>query len=209
MGEVAELTQKLSQSIAQGKGTECRATLEKLRSLDSRFEATLTLQRAQCEMIAGQCETGRGVLRRMFAEQTRLSPGQADRSVESIASQYCQEHQLTPHEQVQRAGTLLTQGAYTEARNDCAQNVAKMKKALKQLKPRDADDRTAETWGRSLFMTGAACHARAGDCAAAWKVFKAEYPVATLAKIPAAQRDRVLSDSFASLVPRCKNPSTP
>jgi hypothetical protein len=208
-GELALLTQSLSRNIAQKNGAGCQDDLAKLRVLDAAFESTLTVQRAQCEMVAGRCKEGSAELTRYFAQQSNLSPAQADRSVEQFAIMHCEEKQLSDRQRLMRAAQLLSQGAYTEDRTDCAENIAKVKSLVKKVKPTRPDDNTAENWNKSLFVTGANCYARTGNCAAAWKVYQAEYPKAGLAKLDAATRRKVLESGFESVVSRCKGATHP
>ncbi len=208
-GELAQLTQSLTGNIAQRNAKGCQADLAKIRTLDARYESTLVVQRAQCDMVSGRCRKGRAGVTQYFAQQTNLSADQADKAVEMMTTQYCPESKMTKREQLSRAAQLLSRGAYVESRLDCEQNIAKVRKLSKQVKPRNPDDQTAENWRKSLFHMGASCYARAGNCTAAWKVFKAEYPKAKLSKLKPDMRQKIMKQAFSAMVKRCKGAPLP
>ena len=208
-GELAQLQQSLARNIAQRNAKGCQGDLAKLRGLDARYESTLVMQRAQCDMVSGRCKAGRAGMTQFFAQQTNMSAEQADRSVEMMTTQYCPESKMTKREQLSRAAQLLSRGAYSENRLDCGQNIAKVKRLSKQVKPRGPNDTTTTNWQKSLFHMGANCYARTGNCTAAWKVFKAEYPTTNLAKLKPDTREKVLKQTFGALVRRCKDAPLP
>lgn len=208
-GELALITQSLAAHIAKHDAAGCQDDLAKLRALDPALESTLVMYRAQCEMISGRCKDGAALLTQYFAQQTRLSAEQADRSVEQIAIMHCEEKQLSDRQRLMRAAQQLSQGAYIEDRTDCAENIAKVRALVKKVKPARPDDNTAANWEKSLFHTGANCYARTGNCTAAWKVFEAEYPKANLTKLDPAMRQKIMKQTFGSLVSRCKDTTLP
>ena len=73
------------------------------------------------------------------------------------------------------------------------------------MPPRDADDHQVSSGGQALFHTAASCHARAGDCKGALRIYRELFPASGLSSIAdAAQRDKIVRDSFESSIERCK-----
>ena len=56
---------------------------------------------------------------------------------------------------------------------------------------------------KALFHTGAACLARAGDCKAAFVVYRDEFP-SPMGQLSEKDRRSVIEKSFRSSIERCK-----
>ena len=80
-----------------------------------------------------------------------------------------------------------------------------MKKLAPQVKPKDDEDTQVKDGPKQVYHIAANCMARAGDCAAAKKVFDDAYPNEILATVKdPATKTKIKGDNFNSLVGKCK-----
>lgn len=166
---------KAKMNAKDGKG--CLAELDAHDKLDPRPGGLSTnpssgppaLFRAQCLMLAGQCDAGRTLFRKAYGAQyaATTTPEQVDTITTSHVALWCQGGTMTPQEQYEQAANELTQGAYytTKKPAECKaafERVLSTYKAAQPGKPYNAG------------LTGAAvqCMARAGDCEGAKQLYQ-------------------------------------
>ena len=98
-------------------------------------------------------------------------------------------------------------GAYVDRKDPafCRERLETVRRLAPVVKPESPDDSQLVSGPKALFQTAAACFARAGDCASAWKAYRDEYPPDALASIKdARQKDQIVRAAFDSTVERCK-----
>jgi hypothetical protein len=128
-----------------------------------------------------------------------LGPEMLDRSVDSMASLYCQGAALEPRDALLKAAMALNQGAYmsTTTSAACQAAVDTVKRLLPVVKPRSPDDSQVTQAPAILRAAGPECLARAGDCEGAWRVFHDAW----LAE--KAWDEPTLRTMFGNVVKRC------
>lgn len=205
LGDVAVLVQGANRKMLHDDGKGCLDELDKLKALDPKLESTLVVIRAQCEMLAGRCQAGKAALLDYYVREINLSPEVAKTSVESIASMRCRGGDETDRDRLLRALRELTDGAYMSTRSDCAANVELVKRLLPKVPPNGPDDSQVNSAPKALFHTAAACLARAGDCKAAFRVYRDEFPKTGMDKLSEKDRSSMIEKSFRSGIERCKD----
>lgn len=169
--------------------------------------AAFAMIRAQCLMVAGMCPAGKDLLRKSLEANPgpMSSPEQIDKHVEALGTLHCQGS-LSPREQLLQALNTLQQGAYMTKKDvaTCQAAIATVKKLGPQVKPKDDEDTQVIHGPKQVYTTGANCLARAGDCAAAKKVYVDGFP-SDLSKVKdQATKDKIITSSFESVVQKCK-----
>lgn len=205
LGEVAVLMQAANRKLMHDDGKGCLEELDRLKALDPKLESTLVGIRAQCEMLSGRCQAGKQALTDYYVRELNMAPELAKTSVEGVASMRCRGGDETDRDRLLRALRELVDGAYVTTRSDCAANVKRVKALLPKVPPSGPDDSQVNSSPKALFHTGAACLARAGDCKAAFQVYREEFPSGGLEKLPERERRAVLEKSFRSGIERCKD----
>jgi hypothetical protein len=165
--------------------------------------------RADCLMLAGQCDTGKALLRKAIAATKGgdMGPDQIDRTTDAEAAQYCGGGSMSDRDQFLKAKNTLTMGglgAQKKTAAECSAALDTFMKLRTSVKPKDASDNLVpEKPLDSIGMPGPNCFALAGDCDGAFKAFKQindakgpndGYKIAT---------DKVRT-SFEGIVPTCK-----
>ena len=207
LGDVAVLVQAANRKMMHDDGKGCLAELDKLKQMDPKLEGTLVAIRAQCEMLAGHCQSGKQMLTDYYVREMNMSSETARTSVEAIASMRCRGGDETDRDRLLRALRELVDGAYMNTRSDCAANLRLVKELLPKVPPNGPDDSQINSSPKALFHTAAACFARAGDCKSAYKAYSDEFPSAGLDKLPEKERRSVIEKSFRSGIERCKDAS--
>jgi hypothetical protein len=156
-------------------------------------------------MLAGRCQAGKQALTDYYVREMNMNPDLARTSVESIASLRCRGGDETDRDRLLRALRELVDGAYISTRSDCTANLKLVKELLPRVPPNGPDDTQITASPKALFHTGAACLARAGDCKAAFQVYRDEFPSAGMSKLPEAERRAVIEKSFRAGIERCKD----
>jgi hypothetical protein len=203
LGEVALIAQAANRKMLHDDGKGCLAELDRLKQLDAKFESTMVSIRAQCEMLVGRCQAGKQALLDYYVREMNMSPEIAKTSVEGIASMRCRGGDETDRDRLLRALRELTDGAYMNTRSDCAENIARVKQLVPRVPPTGPDDSQVTSSPKALFHTGAACLARAGDCKAAFVVYRDEFP-SPMGQLSEKDRRSVIEKSFRSSIERCK-----
>ncbi len=170
-----------------GKG--CLAELDAHDKLDARpmgmstnpTAAWSAMVRAQCLMLAGQCEAGKILFRKAWSAQ---NPGEDASRTDTIVGVYagknCQGN-MSPRDEFLKARMTLQDGAWTKTLDvaTCTNAYKTIMRLKDTVKPKDEDDALLKD--PLMFMMTAApnCLAKAGDCNAAftayWEIAKEHY----------------------------------
>ncbi|HEY0134669.1 MAG TPA: hypothetical protein VGB85_11330, partial [Nannocystis sp.] len=94
--DAQELIESATRKMNHDDGTGCISDLDAYDRLAPRRKSsdpqnTLAITRAQCMMLAGQCDSGKGLLRGAYENTAaaKWGPEQLERSVEALASMHC------------------------------------------------------------------------------------------------------------------------
>lgn len=201
--QLSALLDGAQKKSAKRDGRGCLADLDAAAKLDPVTVGRMDSLRAQCTMLAGRCDDGKALVRRYMAENTDLLPEQITSAVDGYASMYC-EGKMSDRDALLRASMQLTRGAYQGniGIRACEQASATVARLVTTVRPRDDDDHQIASLPEHWHFTAAACFARAGDCAAAWRVFDGNFKIAAGTDprfVPEIKRT-----TFDSVVPKCK-----
>ena len=167
--------------------------------------------RGQCLMLAGQCDAGRTHLRKSMemTQGASSSPEQIDRIVEALAGRHCQGGNMNPRDQFIKAMMELQQGtSQTKSAATCSSAYNTVRRLTPQVKPKNEDDnRFIIDAPKVLYHMASNCLARAGDCAAARRVFNESYPAESLANVKDPKlKETIMKSTFDLLVTKCATP---
>lgn len=202
--EIEELTYNVSRKIAKRDAT-CVADFERLGEIAPKVQRRMAFSHGQCLMVAGKCEAGTAMVRKEMLETTEIGPTQVDRAMDTYVSMYC-SGPLDERGELLRALTQLQKGGYQEnigirACTDAAKTISRLKG---RVRPKDDEDHQVKTIGDTFGPMGAACFARAGDCASAWRIYNDEFVATHLASIADPKiRAETARQTFDSMVPKC------
>jgi hypothetical protein len=165
-------------------GAGCIADLDQHDKLDPRPEylstgGYLASTRAQCLMLAGQCATGKALLRKYYEKVLagQAGPDAVDRAVDQGAAQYCQGGTMTPRDRMLKAMGDLDRGANIKTDvASCMRAYQVLKDLAPTVKPIDDADWQVKRAGQFIRSMTVACLAVAGDCEQAWAIFQKEPP---------------------------------
>lgn len=205
--DLGELVASASRKMMHGDGKGCLEDLDKAAALDPKLDARLAVSRGQCEMLVGECQQGKARVAKWYEVETAMTPERAAATAESLASMRCRAGDSTDRDRLLAALYDLSDGAYMNKRDNafCKQRVEIIRDLLPKVPPKDADDSQIRGGGQALFYTAAACYARAGDCKAAYSIYRELFPASGLSAISdPKQREKVVRDSFESSIERCK-----
>ena len=143
--------------------------------LSTNAASPMAMTRAMCLMLASQCPAGKALYRQALLDNAgaTMGPEVVDRSVDSVASLYCEGGALAPRDELLRALMELSRGAYM-SRTDaaaCQRAYATAKRLLPTVPPRDDDDSQIKQARDAVRVSAPECLARAGDCDGARAVF--------------------------------------
>ena len=204
-GEIAELGASANRKMLHHDGKGCLEDLDKIKAHAPKLAKTMTALRAQCQMLAGDCQAGKKLLAGYYVRQMNMAPDRAHRTAESIGSMRCRGADMTERDKLLRALWEISDGAFMNSRKDCEKNIALVRQLSDKVKPKGPDDGQVKGGPRALFHNGAACLARAQDCAGAWRVWQENYPGDALSKLSETQRREVMAKGFRSSIERCKD----
>ncbi len=204
-GEIAELGASANRKMLHDDGKGCLEDLDKLKAHAPKLAKTMSALRAQCQMLAGDCQAGKKLLAGYYVRQMNMAPDRAHRTAESIGSMRCRGTDMTERDKLLRALWEISDGAFMNSRKDCDKNIALVRQLSAKVKPNGPDDGQVKGGPRALFHNGAACLARAKDCAGAWRVWQENYPGDALSKLSETQRREVMAKGFRSSIERCKD----
>ena len=217
MGEQAQALLQSAQAKYNAKdGAGCLAELDAVARIEPKFDSTdpnngVAMIRAQCLMLAGQCDAGK-VLARKVQEKGPLAdygPEMIDKSVEGLASAMCQG-KMGDRDAVLKALRTLQMGAGAKKEDPkvCQASFQTVEKLHRKVKPKDAEDREIAELHESLDRAKnylAMCMGRGGDCKGAAKIH-AELNAKSYERVAdQAQREEMLRNAFHAMVPTCKD----
>jgi hypothetical protein len=201
------------QKLASRDGKGCLSELDSYDKLEPKRKSTdpkvpYSQYRAWCTMLAGKCDPGKALLRKMMENLggVQQGPEAIDKSVEFMATQYCQG-KLSPRDELLQGFMALSMNSSSgkpklELCDTAYKQVTKNRAAVK---PKDDEDHQIIQASRDLYAIAPGCFGRAGDCDRAWKVFKDEYPAERRDAVQdPAQREPVMRQVFESMVAKCK-----
>jgi hypothetical protein len=152
-----------------GKG--CLAELDTVDKLEPKRQSTDPKQshstyRAQCLMIAGQCDAGKALLRKSYenTSMANFGPAQIDKSVQTMASLHCQG-KLSPRDELLKAFMDLSM-ANSNTKVMSAQECEAAYKLIvkhKDVQPADDEDVQVIAAKRDHYAWVPGCFSRAGD----------------------------------------------
>lgn len=185
-----------------GKG--CLAELDAHDQLDPRPNGLSTnaasgppaLFRAQCLMLAGQCDAGRTLFRKAYGAQyaATTTPEQVDTITQQTVATWCQGGKMTPAEEYDQATNELSQGAYYTKKTP-AQCKAAFDKVLALY------EKAGKPWNVGLTGAAAQCMGRAGDCEGAKALYQRGLDEDPETK---AKGIKVNPGMLGAVVPECK-----
>ena len=194
-------------------GAGCLSDLDAYDRLSPRRKSsdpqnTLAMTRAQCVMLAGQCDSGKTLLRAAYGNTAMASygPEQLERSVESLASMHCRG-KMSPRDELLQGSMRLSIGANLKRMTvgECDAAYQQVRRNRDAVQPHDDEDHQVITAKRDLYAIAPGCFGRAGDCTAARRVFNENFPADRLKDVqdPKARADAATS-IFEAMVQKCK-----
>ena len=199
-----------------GKG--CLKELDAHAKLDPKHDSqdpksSFAFVRAQCLMLSGKCDAGKGLMRKAFQNGPQAQYGDEfiDKGVEGMTGMYCQG-KMNDRDTLLKAYNELIMAASTTKKDVkyCDEKWATIQKVAKKVKPKDGEDynviQAQDT--KRLKLQLQLCYARAGDCDKAWKGYKADMLSTTDPKTVTYYEenggiDKLVRPSFDSIFKKC------
>jgi len=203
-----------------GDGKSCLDELDKHDALDPRPQGLsknpgagkIAGLRAECLMLAGQCDAGKALFRKAVATSATsggpVGAEHIDRMTDAEAAQYCTGNALSERDKYLRAiGDMQKGGLGLQPKTvaECQAAFDTFMQLRTRVTRKDASDTMIpEKPLTAVGMAAPTCFAKAGDCESAYKAFKALND----AKGPddgwRATNDKQLRTGFDGVVPTCK-----
>jgi hypothetical protein len=207
------------QKLAARDGKGCLAELDAHDELDPDHKSTdpkvaFSLNRAQCIMLAGQCDAGKDLVRRRAdndAMARQLGPEHTTKWVEATAMMYCQGDSMSDRDRLLQALYQLQIAAYQTRKNAayCEERWKTIAELLPKVEPRDADDMQIINAESALFGMVPMCFQRAGDCARAFAAWKEVIPERTREHYAQIEDPQRLAETqrrdFENMARKCKD----
>jgi len=208
-GDVATLIASANRKMFHEDGDGCLADLGKAAKLEPKLAERLLLVRAQCMMLTGKCQEGKGAIVQWYRREMNLSKERAEHIAESMASLRCRAGDSTERDQLLRAFQELSHGAFldTQTVEYCKERVRVARRLAPRVPSDGPDDKNLAAQSRALYHTAAQCLARAGSCDEAWKAFRDNFPEKVLDPMPTVKRSQMIREMFESSVGRCAEPA--
>lgn len=128
--------------------------------------------RAACLLMTGQCDAGRELYTKSYAKMG-VAPATIDMLVSDNVAKMCRGKGMTPREELVRAAATLHDGAFTKTEPKACRDAYDAAQRLKsQVKWAADSDVNLMLLPETLGERAPACFARAGDCKAAFDVYK-------------------------------------
>ena len=203
--------------IASGDGKGCVAELDLHDKLDSKHKSSdpktgFGFVRAQCLMLAGDCNGGKSLLRRSAEQAPNMKDAdgaQIDRLVDQYVGSYCQGKK-SGRDALLAAIDTLSKGVQSTkvGLQGCTDALATVEKLKKTVKPRDAEDWDIVNLERNLPAFAAGCLGRNGDCKLAMKWMKKTMSKTEVANFDAepdpTKRAALYEDLLGNFAIKCK-----
>ncbi|MCC6214387.1 MAG: hypothetical protein IT376_05935 [Polyangiaceae bacterium] len=199
------------QKQAAKDGKACLQELDAHDRLDPTHQSTnprggMGYLRAQCLMLAGQCDAGKELARKVAEGAGGFEgPERVEKFVDALVMMYCQG-KMSDRDTILRALKDLQDGAYMAKKPVafCQAAYATVQRLRGKVKPKDEDDAQIVNLDRNLYQLAASCFGRAEDCATAYRVYEEGYPLINADKLDAATKQKIIRGAFESSVPKCK-----
>jgi len=206
-----------NRKLGAGDGKGCLKELDAHDKLNAKRKSSdpksgFGFIRAQCVMLAGQCDAGKVMLRKSTEQAPQmkdLGPEHIDRMVESYSSRWCQG-KMSDRDTLLKAITALQMGGQNSSFGikGCSEALATIKKLKGKVKPKDGEDYQLISLDGSLTAYAAGCFGKNGDCKLAMKEMQATFDPGRkkqLESIPdPAIRDKTWNDLLGAYAPKCK-----
>lgn len=212
-----ELLAAATRKAGKGDGAGCLADLDRAKAIDGRprvdsenAESPYAHMRAQCLMLAGQCDAGKQLARKALDNGmlARWGPEQIEKSVEAHAAMYCRGR-MSDRDALLQSLMELQHGAYMTRKDVrfCDSHYERVKRLRTRVKPRNEDDTQVIHLDPSLVSLVPACYQRAGDCKKAWSAYQETVQHAhshVYAKMDPRTRQQALRTGFDAMISKCK-----
>src|SRR5690606_2808514 len=111
--------------------------------------------RGRCEVLVGECQTGKKRIADWYVKETAATPARAAIMAESMASMRCRGGDSTERDRLLRAIYELSDGAYVNARKPafCEERIKTIRTLGPKVPPRDIDDTQISGGQQALFYT--------------------------------------------------------
>jgi hypothetical protein len=199
-------------------GKSCLAELDEHDKLDPRPLGLSTNPaagkvaglRGDCLMLAGQCDVGKAHFRKALeaTKSGEMGVDQMDKVTEAEAAAFCQGGKMSDRDKYLKAMAELRDGGFgvkTKTLAECTAAFDTFMKLRTVVKRKDADDSMIpEKPLDAMGMPAPNCFAKAGDCDAALKSYKAMNDAKGPDEGWKAKDDKQLKTAFDGLVPKCK-----
>ena len=203
-GSVDDLVASATRKMNFEDGAGCLADLEQVAARDPKLDARLAVTRGMCEMLVGRCQDGKRRIARWYQEETNMHPERAAATAESIAATRCRGGDSTERDRLLRAYYELSDGAFMNKKRpkECQAALAEARALAPKVQSQGPDDAQVRGGAQALFHTAAACLGRAGDCGAAYAVFRELFPDQGAIQ-DATTRERVIREAFQGMILHC------
>lgn len=203
--DIGELVTTATRKLMHDDGAGCLADLDRVAAIDAKLDLRLAATRGQCEMLIGQCQTGKERIARWYEAEAGMQPERAMITAEQIGSMRCREGDSSARDRLLRAYFDLSDGAYMNRRSSefCKTALATARELIPQVKPRGPDDGQITGGAQALFHTAASCFARAGDCKQAWATYSALFPQTATTPEAAALMPGIIREAYDSSILFC------
>lgn len=175
------LAQQVSQQIERRDGAACMRDLDLLDALDPTTidshepKSGWAYMRAQCMMLAGDCEGGKALYARAHdaLAPKNLLPSGRQQALDGAVIRYCEGENLSPHDALLRARARLADGISGVRKVTTAECVAWHETEKRTSASEKLGTAADEDARRRLLRTNVTlCLVRAGDCARANQIFR-------------------------------------
>lgn len=211
------LAESASTKRQSGDGKSCLADLDQHDALDPRPGGLSTnpgavknaMLRAECLMLAGQCPAGKTLYARSLsvAKAGEFGPERLEQVAEAVASKTCRGGGGSDRDKLLAAMSTLRDGGLglqTKTLAECQAAFDTFMRLHTTVKPRDASDSLLPAKPlTAMGMPGPACFAKAGDCAGAFKAYKAINDAKGPGDGWKAKDEKGLRAGFEGLIPAC------
>lgn len=203
--ELSGLVASANRHMNHGRGKECLEALDEVEGLSEEMALHMQVVRGQCEMLTGKCQGGKSRISKWYVEEAAFSQERANTVAESIGSMRCRGGDSTDRDEILRALTELSDGAYMNKRSSkwCKERIDVVRSLKDKVTPEEYDDTQLSGGVQALFYTGAACFARAEDCSGALEVYREFFPKDGIKSLPPAEQTKIIDQSFKDSVQRC------
>jgi hypothetical protein len=172
MMQAGKLRNAATEKLELRDGAGCLADLDEADKIDpdptrvSTEPKAILWLRASCEMLTGDCASGKTHLRKARqAQMPTLDAAAVDRMVQMTVTQFCPVDQLEPWARVERLNTDLYAAWTNGDAERCASLAKRLSKELDKLSKPSAEHGSALLGAYTSLGNAGECLAKAGRCA--------------------------------------------